>query len=102
MARIQFSGQGLVLFPTRSSSPTTKTTFDLVSGSIGPPIRTKMCLSSTVEVLRKTFAKLRWFKPTCLDRSGGKLDAALDNLVSACGNANAALRDIDLEVAGMR
>jgi hypothetical protein len=55
-----------------------------------------------VEVLRKTFAKLRWFKPTCLDRSGGKLDAALDNLVSACGNANAALRDIDLEVAGMR
>jgi hypothetical protein len=102
MARIQISGQGLVLFPTRSSPATPKSTFEFVSGFISPPVGTRTCFSSTVEVLRGTLAKLRRLSPTYLDGMGANLNTVLHDLVSACGKVNAVLHDIKLEVAGMR
>jgi hypothetical protein len=102
MARIQFPGQGLVMFPTRSSLATPKSTFEFVNGSISPPTGAKTCFSSTVEVSRGTLGKLSRLGLTCLDRASGDLTAALHDLVLVRANVNAVLHDISLEVAGTK
>jgi hypothetical protein len=102
MTRTEISGRALILVPTRPSSATTKSATDPVNGSADPPPGTEPCLSSTVDELRKTLAKLRRLSPTHVDGACGNLDAALHGLVWACSNVNAVLLDIDVEISGMR